>query len=156
MAQLDDGQLNAPLAGGANSIATLVRHLAGTMRSRWTDFLTSDGEKPDRDRESEFSDAPLSRDEILSMWTSGWTCLFGALEPLSDADLGRTVTIRHEPHTVVHAIQRQLSHYGGHVYQIVLIAKCLKGAAWQTLSIPRGGSATFNAAMSTRFTPRSS
>lgn len=147
-AQLDERELNTTLAPGANSIAVLVRHLHGNMRSRWTDFLTTDGEKPDRHRDREFDDAPLARAELIGLWEAGWAILFDALNALSDADLTRTVTIRREPHTVVRAILRQLTHYGGHVHQIVLIGKCLKGEAWQTLSIPRGESEAFNARMS--------
>lgn len=151
MTQLDATQINTPLSPGANSVATIVRHLAGNMRSRWTDFLTSDGEKPDRDRDREFDESPLEREDIDRQWQAGWQCVFDALTPLTDGDLGRTVTIRREPHTVAQAMQRQLAHYAGHVYQIVMIAKCLTGPAWQTLSIPRGGSEAFNARMATTF-----
>ena len=145
--QLDDRELNASLAPGANSVAVLVRHLYGNMRSRWTDFLTTDGEKPDRFRDREFDDAPLARADLVRLWEDGWAILFKALNSLTDADLTRIVTIRSEPHTVVHAIQRQLAHYGGHVHQIVMIGKCLKGDGWNTLSIPRGASDAFNAKM---------
>jgi hypothetical protein len=151
IAQLSDEELNTPLAPGANSVAVIVRHLAGNMRSRWTDFLTSDGEKPDRNRDAEFEVTPLTRADVLTAWDGGWAILFGAIEGLADADLARVVTIRHEPHTVAHAIQRQLAHYAGHVYQIVMIGKCLKGPGWQTLSIPRGASETFNQHMAGAF-----
>jgi Protein of unknown function (DUF1572) len=151
IAQLGDQELNNPLAPGGNSVAVIVRHLAGNMRSRWTDFLTSDGEKPDRNRDSEFDETPLGRDELVGAWNGGWEVLFGALNGLSDDDMARIVTIRHEPHTVVQAIQRQLAHYAGHVHQIVLIGKCLKGTGWQTLSIPRGASESFNARMASTF-----
>jgi hypothetical protein len=146
-AQLDERELNASLAPGANSIAVLIRHLHGNMRSRWTDFLTTDGEKPNRHRDREFDESPLTRAEMLELWEDGWAILFNTLNGLTDADLTRTVTIRSEPHTVVRAIQRQLAHYGGHVHQIVMIGKCVKGEAWNTLSIPRGASDAFNAKM---------
>jgi hypothetical protein len=154
IAQLDERELNTALAPGANSVAVLVRHLAGNMRSRWTDFLTTDGEKPDRDRDSEFDETPLTRDALLERWNGGWQCLFDALARLTDADMGRTVIIRHEPHTVVQAIQRQVAHYAGHVHQIVMIGKCLKGDAWKTLSIPRGGSQAFNTKMADSYSGR--
>ena len=121
----------------SNSIAILVKHIAGNMRSRWTDFLTTDGEKPGRDRDSEFEDPPATRQELLQMWEAGWTALFGALEPLVDADLTRTVTVRGEPYSVMQAINRQLAHYTGHIGQIVLLAKHFQSDRWQTLSIPR-------------------
>jgi len=119
--------------------------MAGNMRSRWTDFLTSDGEKPDRDRESEFMDPPASRDGLLKLWEEGWECLFRALGPLSDADLTRTVTIRGEPHSVMQAINRQVAHYSYHCGQIVLLAKHFAHDRWKSLSVPRGQSASFNA-----------
>ena len=128
----------------SNSIETLMLHLSGNMRSRWTNFLTSDGEKPDRNRDSEFEDAALSRDELLDRWAHGWKCLFDALAALTPDDLDRTVTIRKEQHTVVEAINRQLTHYGAHSGQLVFLAKHLAGNRWQTLSIPRRGSAQFN------------
>lgn len=145
--QLDDEQLRRAIAPGTNSVAVIMKHMAGNMRSRWSDFLTSDGEKPDRDRESEFVDDFASRGALDGHWESGWRCLFDALAPLTDADLARTVTIRGEPHSVIHAIDRQLDHYGYHVGQIVLIAKILCGERWQSLSIPPGDSAAFNRKM---------
>jgi hypothetical protein len=129
-----------------NSIYVIVKHLAGNMRSRWTELLTADGEKPDRDRESEFVEAVVPRAEILQTWESGWAILFAALEPLTDADLTRTVRIRNEPLTVIEAVVRQIEHYGYHVGQIVLIAKHLRGERWNYLTIPPGGSAPFNRA----------
>src|ERR1700732_2027611 len=111
MEQLTDEQLFALLDEEANSIAIIVKHMAGNMRSRWTDFLTSDGEKPDRDRDGEFVDPPATRKALLDLWEDGWARLFAALEPLSEADLGRTVTIRGEPHSVLQAVNRQVAHY---------------------------------------------
>ena len=133
----------------SNSLTTLILHLSGNMLSRWTDFLTADGEKPDRDRDAEFEDLPTpSRGALIERWTQGWDCLFAALASLSADDLERTVTIRAQPHAVVEAINRQLAHYALHTGQIIFLAKHLRGAGWQTLSIPRRGSAAFNAALS--------
>ena len=117
------------------------------MRSRWTDFRTSDGEKPDRHRDQEFEEPPLSRAELMGEWEDGWRRVFDALAPLTDADLQETVYIRLEPHSIYKAIIRQLAHYAGHAYQILMLAKHLKGADWQTLSIPRGQSDAFNERM---------
>lgn len=130
---------------GSNSLETLMLHLSGNMLSRWTDFLTTDGEKPGRDRDAEFEDPEsLSREALLDRWSKGWSCLFDALSPLSDEDLGRVVTIRSRPHTVVEAIDRQLAHYAAHVGQLVFLAKHLAGPGWKTLSIARGASSAFN------------
>lgn len=138
MAQVDDTQLFALLDADANSIALIVKHLAGNMRSRWTDFLTSDGEKPDRQRDDEFArQSADTRDAILARWEAGWQLMFDALTSLQPGDLEKTVTIRGEPHTVVQAITRQLSHYSAHVGQIVLLSKHFAGPGWQTLSIPK-------------------
>jgi Protein of unknown function (DUF1572) len=147
IAQLNDEQLRATLDPEANSVAVLMRHMAGNMRSRWVNFMTSDGEKPDRLRDREFEDAAQTRAELTAEWEHGWQCLFDALAPLSDADLQRTVTIRAESLTVYQAISRQLAHYAGHAYQILLLAKHLQGANWKTLSIPRGQSEEFNRRM---------
>jgi hypothetical protein len=145
IAQVEDDKLFALLDSEANSIALLMNHLAGNMRSRWTDFLTSDGEKPDRDRDSEFVSGPgETRASLLARWEDGWGRLFQALSSLGPEDLARTVQIRGEPHTVVEAINRQLSHYSAHVGQIVLLAKHYSGPAWRTLSIPRGKSREFD------------
>jgi len=144
MAQLTDGQLTAVLDGESNCIAIVVKHMAGNMRSRWTDFLTSDGEKPNRNRDTEFEDPPATREAILKLWEEGWASLFGALEPLTDDDLARTVTIRGERHSVMQAINRQLAHYPYHCGQIVFLAKHLNHAGWQSLTVPRKGSAEFN------------
>ena len=138
MAQVDDPQFFAVIDDDANSIALIVKHVAGNMRSRWTDFLTTDGEKPDRHRDTEFErESGDTREAILARWDAGWNVLFAAITSLAPADLGKTVTIRNEPHTVVQAINRQLSHYSAHVGQIVLLAKHFAGPRWQTLSIPK-------------------
>ena len=140
MAQVDDAHFFALLDADANSIALIVKHVAGNMRSRWTDFLTSDGEKPDRHRDSEFErEAADTRDAVLERWEAGWEVLFNTLMSLGPGDLGKTVPIRNEPHTVVQAINRQVSHYSAHVGQIVLLAKHFAGPNWKTLSIPKRG-----------------
>jgi len=144
MTQVTDEQLLTLLDEEMNSIAQIVKHMAGNMRSRWTDFLTTDGEKPDRDRDSEFVNPPATRKALLEVWESGWNRVFGALEPLSDADLGRIVKIRGEAHSVMQAINRQLAHYAYHCGQIVFLAKHLQHAQWKSLSVPRGQSARFN------------
>ena len=144
MEQVTDEQLFAVLDSEANSIAIVVKHMVGNMRSRWTDFLTTDGEKPNRDRDSEFVDPPATRSDLLAAWEDGWNRLFAAIEPLTDADLGRTVTIRGEAHSVMQAINRQLAHYPHHVGQIVLLAKHFACDRWQSLSVPRNKSAEFN------------
>ena len=143
MAQLSDDQLFAALDPESNSIAIIVKHVAGNMRSRWTDFLASDGEKPDRNRDSEFEDAPPTREALMQIWEDGWSRLFSALAPLSDADLGRTIAIRGEPHSVMQAVNRQMAHYALHIGQIVFAAKHFKGSDWTSLSVPRKGSADF-------------
>jgi hypothetical protein len=145
MAQVPDEQLTMVLDGEMNSIAQIVKHMAGNMRSRWTDFLTTDGEKANRNRETEFGDPPVTRAEVLAVWESGWRLVFAALEPLSDADLGREVRIRGERHSVMQAINRQMAHYAYHAGQIVLLAKHFRGSDWRSLSIPRGGSTRYEA-----------
>ena len=144
IAQVTDEQLYAVLDAEANSIAVLMKHMAGNMRSRWTDFLSSDGEKPTRNRDGEFIDPPTARAALLADWESGWSCLFSALEPLTDADLTRTITIRGEAHSVLQAINRQVAHYAQHTGQIILLAKHFASDHWQSLSVPRGKSAEFN------------
>lgn len=144
MAQLSDDQLLATPDGESNSIAIMVKHMAGNMISRWTDFLTSDGEKPSRDRDAEFSDPPSTREALMALWEDGWRCVFGSIEPLSDADLGRTITIRGEAHSVMQAINRQVAHYSYHCGQIVFLAKQLSHERWQCLTIPVGKSKDFN------------
>jgi Protein of unknown function (DUF1572) len=150
MEQVTDEQLFLAIDSEANSIAIIVKHLTGNMRSRWTDFLTTDGEKPDRNRDSEFVDPPATRAALLVEWENGWARVFSALEPLADADLGRTITIRGEAHSVMQAINRQLAHYPHHVGQIVLLAKHFAGERWQSLSIPRNRSAEFNRKVAAR------
>lgn len=144
MDQVSDEELVAVLDPEMNSIAQVVKHMAGNMRSRWTDFLTSDGEKPDRNRDSEFIARPASREQVLQLWERGWQSVFSALEPLADADLTRQVTIRGEPHSVMQTINRQIAHYAYHVGQIVVLAKHFRGENWRSLSIPRNRSAEFN------------
>jgi Protein of unknown function (DUF1572) len=138
IAQIDDEQFFALIDSDANSIALLIKHVAGNMRSRWTDFLTSDGEKPDRDRDSEFETrSGDTRAALLARWEDGWQRLLGAISSLRPDDLQKTVTIRGEAHTVIQAINRQMSHYSAHVGQIVLLAKHFAGPKWQTLSMPK-------------------
>ena len=144
MEQVKDEQLAESLDSEGNSIAVLVKHMAGNMRSRWTGFPEADGEKPDRKRDTEFEDPPRSRAELLALWEEGWGCMFAALEPLTDADLGRTTTIRGEAHSVMQAIQRQIGHYSCHCGQIVFLAKHFNAEKWQSLSVPRGRSEEFN------------
>lgn len=144
MAQCPDEGLFIMLDAESNSIAIVVKHMAGNMGSRWTDFLTSDGEKPDRNRDTEFEAPPTTRAELMEMWERGWKLLFGELEPLNDADLTRTITIRTEPHSVTQAINRQVAHYSYHVGQIVYLARHFAGDKWQTLTIPKKKSAEFN------------
>ncbi|GGE07757.1 hypothetical protein GCM10011571_06240 [Marinithermofilum abyssi] len=143
MAQLDERELHWRPHAESNSIVVIVQHLAGNMISRWTDFLTSDGEKPDRNREEEFVERSWSREELLRLWEEGWQVTLGTLRSLKTEDLERTVTIRNEPHTVIQAVQRQLAHYAFHVGQMVVLARQIKGATWKTLSIPREGSEAF-------------
>jgi hypothetical protein len=144
MAQASDEQLFLALGEEENSIAIVVKHMAGNMRSRWRDFLTTDGEKPERNRDQEFVDPAATRAELLADWESGWAALFGALEALTEADLGRTVRIRGEVHSVMQAINRALGHCAYHVGQIVLLAKHFAGPQWRTLSVARNKSAEFN------------
>ncbi len=144
MQQLDDDEIFRTIDPEANSIAVLVRHMAGNMRSRWTNFLTSDGEKPDRHRDQEFVIPPgATRAEVMGWWETGWQSVFDAITPLGPADLLRSVHIAGRPHAVLEAIDRQILHYAGHVNQIVLLAKHFRGAAWKSLSIPRGHSETY-------------
>jgi Protein of unknown function (DUF1572) len=144
MAQVTDAQLYETLDPEVNSIAITVKHVAGNMRSRFTDFLTTDGEKPDRNRDSEFIEPPVTREELMQLWEQGWDCVFHALGPLSDADMTRTITIRGEAHSVMQAINRQIAHYAYHVGQIVLLAKHFQHDKWKTLSVARNRSAEFN------------
>ena len=146
IAQLKDEEFFITLDEEANSVAVVMKHMAGNMISRWTDFLTSDGEKPDRNRDMEFVIEPsTTKDEVLAYWERGWQCVFDALEPLNPEDCEKTVTIRGETHTIAQAINRQLMHYAYHIGQIVFLAKHFRSAEWTSLSIPRNRSADFNA-----------
>ena len=148
IAQCSDDALFATIDRESNSIAIIVKHMAGNMRSRWSDFLTSDGEKPDRNRDTEFEEPPKTRAALLELWERGWKYLFDALEALTEADLTRSVPIRTEPHSVMQAINRQIAHYAHHVGQIVFLAKHLTAKAtgkWESLSVPRGQSKQFAA-----------
>jgi hypothetical protein len=142
--QVTDEQLFATLDEEMNSIAIIVKHMSGNMRSRWTNFLSSDGEKAERNRDTEFVTPPATRADLLQTWDEGWARLFEALTPLSDADINRTVTIRSEPHSVMQAINRQIAHYAYHGGQIVFLAKHFKAREWKSLSVPRNKSAEFN------------
>ncbi len=145
VAQISDEDWFRQLDPESNSIATVMKHIAGNMRSRWTSFLTTDGEKPDRDRDSEFELVGAdTKDRLLERWEAGWRLLFDAINPLTAEDLQKTVTIRGESHTVLQAINRQLTHYAGHIGQIVYLAKHFAGDRWKTLSIPRGKSRQFD------------
>jgi uncharacterized damage-inducible protein DinB len=144
ISQLSPERFFASPGASDNSVAVIVKHVGGNLVSRWTDFLTTDGEKPWRARDSEFTAAPATRQELLALWNAGWERVFSALEPLSDQDLGRTVTIRGEAHSVMQAINRQIAHYSYHCGQIVFLAKHLRSEQWQSLSVPRGKSAEFN------------
>jgi hypothetical protein len=152
LAQVDDAGFVATLDAESNSLALIVKHVANNLRSRWTDFYVSDGEKPDRHRDREFELEPAdTRAALMERWDAGWTCLFATLDAMTPADLARTVVIRSEPHTVTRAALRSLTHTAGHVGQIVLLAKHVASAHWRTLSIPRGQSEQVNAAMRERF-----
>lgn len=142
--QADDAAFARPLDADANSLAILVQHMAGNLRSRFTDFLTTDGEKPDRHRDREFeADAAVAREELMARWAAGWQVLANALAPLTDADLDREVRIRGEPHTVHRALLRSLAHMALHTGQIIQLARHWAGPAWKTLSIPRGQSEAY-------------
>ncbi len=144
MAQLEDKDLFATIDPESNSIAVLARHIAGNARSRFTDFLTTDGEKPDRFRDREFElTGETTRADVLRWWEEGWAIVFATLDSLTREDLNRTVTIRQEPHTVVQALNRALAHYAQHIGQMVFLAKHLCSGQWKTLSIPRGQSEEF-------------
>jgi hypothetical protein len=147
LAQCPDGDLLTPLDGESNCIAVIVKHMAGNMRSRWRDFLTTDGEKPDRKRDTEFEEPPQTRVDMMELWEGGWKYLFDALEGLDDAALTQTVTIRTEPHSVMQAINRQMGHYSYHVGQITFLAKhfAAKAGNWTAVTIPRKKSGEFNA-----------
>ncbi|MGB6484001.1 MAG: DUF1572 family protein [Candidatus Acidiferrales bacterium] len=148
MEQCPDEGLFTALDAESNSIAVIVKHMAGNMRSRWRDFLTTDGEKPDRNRDTEFESPPVTRKELMELWESGWKHVFDAMGPLTDGDLTRTITIRTTPHSVMQAINRQVAHYAHHSGQIVFLAKHFAVKAtgkWESLSVPRGQSKQFAA-----------
>lgn len=145
--QLKDHELFITLDAESNSVALLIKHISGNQRSRFTDFLTSDGEKPNRNRDQEFEVTKCSRADVTRWWEEGWACVFSAIESLKPEDLMRTVTIRSEPHTVLQAINRQLAHYAMHVGQIVFLAKHIRSGEWKSLSIPRGKSEEVNRKM---------
>lgn len=144
VAQLPDEKLHIPLDDNTNCIAVIMKHVAGNLLSRWTDFLTTDGEKPWRNRDDEFVDTFANRAEILAYWEQGWDCLLSTLQSLTAGDLARTISIRGESHSVPLAIHRSLAHCAYHVGQIVLIARILAGDNWETITIPRGQSADYN------------
>ncbi len=144
LAQISDEEFFAAIDAEANSIAVIVKHIAGNLRSRWTDFLTSDGEKADRNRDTEFELMDDSRESLMKYWEAGWQTLFDPIEPLTVEDFGKFITIRGEPHTICEALNRQMTHYAYHVGQIVLLAKHFRSADWKTLSVPRNKSAEFN------------
>jgi hypothetical protein len=145
IAQLQDEEFFVTLDQESNSVAVIMKHMAGNMLSRWTDFLTADGEKPDRKRDMEFViEAQTKKDDVIAYWERGWKCVFDALEQLSPEELGKVVLIRGEEHTVVQAMNRQLMHYAYHIGQIVFLAKHYRSEGWNSLSIPRNRSAEFN------------
>lgn len=144
LAQCSDDDLFKAIDQESNSIAIIMKHMVGNMRSRWVDFLTTDGEKPDRHRDTEFEmPEKMTRAELMAMWERGWKYVFDALTPLSDADLTKTVYIRSEPHSVMQAINRQVAHYANHIGQIIFLAKHLRHADWKAVTIPRGKSDEF-------------
>lgn len=144
MEQVSDEEFLTAIDAEANSIGTIVKHIAGNLVSRWSDFLTADGEKPDRNRDMEFELIGDTRESLMEFWERGWEELFNALLPLTADDFSRKVTIRGEPHTIAGAINRQLTHYAYHIGQIVLLAKHFRSSDWKTLSIPKNRSDEFN------------
>ncbi|GAA3590440.1 DUF1572 family protein [Flavivirga amylovorans] len=143
--QLSFEELQKEFAEDSNSITIIVKHIVGNMLSRWTNFLTEDGEKEWRHRDLEFEDTYTSKDDLITEWNKAWNCLFDAITPLSENDLERIIYIRNQGHTVTEAIHRQLAHYSYHIGQIVFLGKLLKGKHWQSLSIPKGNSSKYNA-----------
>ncbi|HEY1683514.1 MAG TPA: DUF1572 family protein [Tepidisphaeraceae bacterium] len=152
--QISDAQLHQPLDENTNSVAVIMQHVAGNLRSRFVDFLTSDGEKPDRDRDAEFVDTNKDRAALMAIWESGWECTFNSLATLSDDDLHRTITIRNQPHSVIDALLRALAHAGYHAGQIVQLSRYLAKENWNTITVPRGGSKQFNQHMREKFPGR--
>ena len=156
IAQLKDEELFVTIDPESNSVAILVKHLAGNMRSRFTDFLTSDGEKPNRFRDQEFElNAATTRADVMRWWEEGWAQVFATIDALKPEDVIRTVTIRGEPHTVLQAINRQIAHYAGHIGQIIFLSKHLRSNEWKTLSIPRGKSEDYKTAPPKTYKPMS-
>ncbi|WP_312077357.1 DUF1572 domain-containing protein [Chryseobacterium sp.] len=149
--QLSEEQFFWQFNEESNSIAVIIKHVAGNMLSRWTNFLTEDGEKPWRNRDDEFLNTFKTKNEVLAYWEKGWDCLFGALNQINDENLYSTIYIRNEAHSVIDAVFRQLAHYSYHVGQIVFIAKMLKNEDWKTLSIARNNSNDFNSEMKAKF-----
>lgn len=137
-------ELQKEFVEDSNSISIIVKHLVGNMLSRWTNFLTEDGEKEWRQRDLEFEDTYISKQALFNNWNTGWDCLFKAIKPLNESDLARIIYIRNQGHTLTEAINRQLAHYAYHVGQIVFLGKLLKGENWQSLSIPKGDSLKYN------------
>lgn len=142
--QVSDEEFFTIIDAESNSIAVILKHIAGNLHSRWRDFLTTDGEKPDRDRDQEFEVIEDTRASLLESWEAGWRTLFNSIEPLTEDDFAKTITIRGEPHSVVEAINRQLTHYSYHIGQIVFLAKHLRSSDWKTLSVPRNRSGEYN------------
>lgn len=142
--QVSDEEFFALIDAEANSIAVIVKHIAGNLHSRWSDFLSSDGEKTDRNRDTEFEMIGDTRESLMQFWNGGWQILFDNIEPLTVDDFSKTVAIRGEPHSIIEAINRQLTHYAYHIGQIILLAKHFKSATWKTLSVPKNKSAEFN------------
>lgn len=155
IAQVDDAGFFATLDDEANSVAVIVKHLGNNLRSRWTEFYTTDGEKPDRNRDGEFVIGPDdTRERLMFLWQAGWRQLLDTVDAMTPDDLGRNVVIRWEPHSVPKAVLRALTHAAGHVGQVVLLAKHAQGTAWRTISVPRGQSEQFNAKQRERFGPK--
>lgn len=146
-AQLTEEQLHRQPSKEDNSIAIIIKHLAGNMLSRWTNFLTEDGEKTWRKRDSEFERPPKSRNDLIELWEKGWNCLFTALDGIDDSNFNTQIKIRDKEHSIPEAINRQLAHYASHVGQIIFLGKMIKGHEWESLSIPKGGSKAFNQKM---------
>lgn len=142
--QLDENDFHFSPGPDSNSIAVIIQHISGNMLSRWTNFLSEDGEKEWRERDAEFEEQRFTKQALLDIWEKGWDCFIGTLKSLSPADLSKTVTIRKEPLSVIDAINRQLAHYPYHIGQIVYLGRMVKGIQWQNLSIPKGGSQQYN------------
>ena len=156
MAQLQDHELFLTLDPESNSIAVIVKHMSGNMRSRFTSFLTTDGEKPDRNRDQEFElSSATTRRDLTKWWEEGWARVFAAIEALTPEDVARTVTIRGEPHTVLRALNRQIAHYAYHTGQIVFLAKHIRAGKWKSLSIPRGKSEEYKTVPPASYKPMS-